>query len=423
VTAVYTASEGTWYGEEGDYLSHEDLLFAVIVQLWQLQRTRWSPKTKTWRDRPNFAMQEAGSASGAAEPPIRVLVITLGGDREKYIREHLEKVGGFEVYTSPGVPSRSLRTKAGLLAAAVECGLFEEDGSRRLPAPAPDANVSVVNPEYTFDDFWKDCRSINRQRAVLGCLFAHIRALKFAHSAIPGGADVVMEDNVRFLKKPFESARRIRSLQRQAPNARARLFAFGGPDSVIEELYSLGSKMSSTGKFCEFLFSNSEFRRRGKSQADVTGGESSAESGEIPVNTPVQGRGAPLVWGCFAYWVHPQVLSRFISQLQAGLPGSLLNKRNKRQKTFSIRPIDKILYDFGLPGGRNSDELTESTESRAVVSLEPCCYRAPMLPSTCSTSTDEFTALVSSLLSHSSPAGLIHRNYDAGFCCASASVM
>ena len=33
VTAVYTASEGTWYGEEGEYLSHEDLLFAVIVQL------------------------------------------------------------------------------------------------------------------------------------------------------------------------------------------------------------------------------------------------------------------------------------------------------------------------------------------------------------------------------------------------------
>ncbi len=348
---------------------------------------------------------------GAAEPRrlVRALVITLGGDRQRAISQHLAAVGGFQVFFCPGVPSRSIRSKDGLREAAEECGLFAapaSDGSGVVGATAESTagEPSEGHPHsYTFDNFWRDCRSISRQRAVLACLFAHVRALKHARD-IPGGVDVVFEDNVRFFRHPGKSAARIRQLQAATPDAVVRLFGFGGPDSIVRELFAAAAAAPSASSqtssppsfpFTKFLFSRSAFRRTGVQpavggDADAGGGAgddggddgdgsggpdraAGAEGGEDDhdIGTSnvgggggggggssssggggsgsARGRGVPLVWGCFAYWVHGSVLRTFLDRLRAGLPGSLLSKRNKRQKTFSVRPFDKILYDFGLP--------------------------------------------------------------------------
>eukprot|EP00750_Incisomonas_marina_P005324 INCI13905.3.p1 GENE.INCI13905.3~~INCI13905.3.p1 ORF type:complete len:380 (+),score=47.57 INCI13905.3:237-1376(+) len=331
--------------------------------------------------------------------PVRAVVITLGGERERLIREHLEQVGGFEVFFSLGVAARELRTKEGLRKAAIECGLFDDNQQQNENTDDSDATSDGNHSrnEYDFERLWRDCRSINRQRAVLGCLLAHVRALKYANS-IPGGVDVVFEDNVRFLKKPGASAARIRSLQSQSPGALVRLYGFGAPETIVKSLFTAAG----SHHVADFLFTPAKSQLPDDQLHTET---CSNEKCDAMSEKGLQ-RGAPLVWGCFAYWVHPSVLERYLHTLRAQLPTSLLHKRNKRQKTYSVRPFDKVLFDFGLPRtvfqaqADVPQDVCDSQQPRtAVVALRPCCYRAPMLPS------------------------LIHRNYDAGFCAASEKTM
>ena len=363
---------------------------------------------------PAGADATVGSQQPGEFKPIRALVITLGGEREKIIRQHFEAVGGFELHFSQGVPSRSVRTKQGLKTAIDECGLFggnsnsDTTTSRGGCGGRADSSVSrgsvgdgetvtsasttsgTTPEEYTFENLWRDCRSINRQRAVLACLLAHVRALKRAQE-IPGGIDVIFEDNVRFLRAPLESARRIRELQKQSPDASVRLFGFGAPDSITEHLFAAAGKGAT---MAPFLFGRKPLQTpsvdtdagtqastaRGHGVSTASSEESTAtgaasRESEIESEPMAVVRGKPLVWGCFAYWVHSLVLERFLLRLRSELPLSLLFKRNKRQKCYHIRPFDKILFEFGLP------ERLGPSPRQAVVSLKPCCYRAPMLPS------------------------------------------
>lgn len=103
----------------------------------------------------------------------------------------------FEVHFHPGVPSRSLRNKEGLLTAAYECGILTEDPRDTFLAGKKSSQPSEWNDLDYPSELWKKGKSLNRERSVLACLMAHLNAMRFA---VENGFDVILEDNVRMAK-------------------------------------------------------------------------------------------------------------------------------------------------------------------------------------------------------------------------------
>ena len=164
---------------------------------------------------------------------LRVLIISMGGERQETLRQlfssSTELQRDFEPPVfSPGVSSRSLRSRFECLRIAHQVGLIPEAEWQAIRAAKDDGRYDNV-PERFFDclegvpvtqgrrgseadvalhysvEFWRKAKTLNRGRGVLGCLFAHILALE---TFTTEGFDILLEDNVRL---PIEEcATRIR---------------------------------------------------------------------------------------------------------------------------------------------------------------------------------------------------------------------
>ena len=164
---------------------------------------------------------------------LRVLIISMGGERQETLRQlfssstELQREFEPPVF-SPGVSSRSLRSRFECLRIAHQVGLIPEAEWQAIQAAKDDGRYEKV-PERFFDclegvpvtqgrrgseadvalhysvEFWRKAKTLNRGRGVLGCLFAHILALE---TFTTEGFDILLEDNVRLPIQ--ECATRIR---------------------------------------------------------------------------------------------------------------------------------------------------------------------------------------------------------------------
>ena len=125
------------------------------------------------------------SSCSAPPPPLRILAITLGGDREAALRRmfaSLPDSDSIHLGISPGVRAEeAFATEASAVAAATSCGLIR------------DAKVD----RGWIEDFCKRVRGlVPSEKRVLACFFAHLMAMR---RAVSEGWDVVIEDNVRVM--------------------------------------------------------------------------------------------------------------------------------------------------------------------------------------------------------------------------------
>mmetsp|Transcript_19295 Transcript_19295/g.46602 ORF Transcript_19295/g.46602 Transcript_19295/m.46602 type:complete len:526 (+) Transcript_19295:184-1761(+) len=196
----------------------------------------------------NLQNHQLPSNSTDPKPPrrrrkLRVLVVTLGGERQKQIEQMFyddpRLSENFEPPTfSPGVTSRQLRSRYSFFEAAARAGLLPEQEWTMIQKAYSD----VVGPDPTktkkerhaidlatwlkdvpittdgrrgspadlelhySEEFWRKAKTLNRGRAVLACVFAHLIAMKTfvesderngANGDTSGGFDAILEDNVR----------------------------------------------------------------------------------------------------------------------------------------------------------------------------------------------------------------------------------
>ena len=187
---------------------------------------------------------------------LRVLVITLGGERRKYIEEMFADPVLAESFEAPvfseGVSSRSIRNRIGFFRAAHKAGLLPIQEWEAISSRARDENEHPERfrgqrTESFFDcldtvpvttggrrgssedvklhysvELWRKAKGINRGRSVLACVFAHLIAIqRFVDAnananaaengdgAAAGGFDLILEDNVR--TPPRSCAGRVRA--------------------------------------------------------------------------------------------------------------------------------------------------------------------------------------------------------------------
>ncbi len=251
--------------------------------------------------------------------PIRVLCVTLGGTRRAEIeRRFAGRLGEsgegsegaaaeFELQFVDGVPQRDLRSRAGLLRTLRSVGLLSEEGSV-LPPDAADEGVGQASGNDLEQRCWLAMRHLNRDRAVLACVLAHLRAMRIA---VEEGWDVILEDNTRGAM--HLAAQRIRECAENSPEAHLRYYAYGGRAGEIYEWLSNGSD-----------------------------GERVALPWPRQRVEEMQGKEMDVIWGTLCYSISKAGYEEICNWLRRGLPHSLAWSPRRQKKQFA-RPIDKIM--------------------------------------------------------------------------------
>lgn len=230
-------------------------------------------------------------------------------------------------------------------------------------------------------ELWRKAKTLNRDRGVLACTFAHLRAMKTlvgecnenntdldgSRDENNGGYDFILEDNVRAFVGIGEESRAasnriwdIIEASNEAPSeCHMRYYGWLGSQPNLAWIYdnhiprsafnpsSLENTGPETGECTIFPLpvragDDSEL---GKDDSLVV--QSYETSCQAPqFTTP----GGTAVWGTFAYTVSSVAHRTLISLLQNDV-GSVLWK-GKRMRCYLAKPIDKILprhveTDFG----------------------------------------------------------------------------
>jgi len=165
---------------------------------------------------------------------LKVLVITMGGDRKKNIEDMFSSPAMAEHFEPPtfseGVSSRYIRNRFNFFKVANDAGLLPEQEWKTLLECTNDGRYYGKPTERFFDcladvevtkgrqgssedtkihysvELWRKAKAINRGRSVLACVFAHLIAMKTF--VADGTFDLILEDNVRI--DPKRCPRRVR---------------------------------------------------------------------------------------------------------------------------------------------------------------------------------------------------------------------
>eukprot|EP00037_Helgoeca_nana_P019924 m.196244 g.196244 ORF g.196244 m.196244 type:complete len:625 (-) comp25054_c0_seq5:2036-3910(-) len=391
-----------------------------------------------------------GDSGGAKVPdsgkPVRVLCITLGGERQTLIQNMFDEIEGFEVGFHSGVTSRSVRSRSGLEIEAVAIGLVDEEIGVELPVVIRERSAaarSVLGDEapasmVTRDCLWQLGRKLGRDRATLSCLFAHVGAVI---RAVTEGWDVIIEDSARVFNgaAPLSSASLIRTGAAQSPGADLRLYGYSGSVDQLDALYTNHVPMHGGPQHGSVsdrpdtiqcvvplpvvpLVSDPGPPGCGISPSGAAGGDSGrgipgnidtvddAGSGACAVANgeaalAEESTAAPkrvtasydVFFGMFGYIVSRRGAKRLLLSLRADV-GSIL-WRPKRSKTARVKPVDRVIPRrlLYLPPGGVRGVPADAPVLSAVILSRPALFRAPMLRST------------------------MHAKWDAPACCATAA--
>lgn len=360
--------------------------------------------------------------------PLRLLIISMGGPRQDYLRQLISQYPDdfCPPVFSPGIPSRSLRSRTSFLETVGTMGLLpqaeweavqqnsatanlEDDVFQDIPLSNGSRRGSPADLKVHYTtELWQKAKTINRGRAVLACALAHLRAMKTFVEA-EEAFDVLLEDNVRL--SPEHSAERIRAAARVSREY-SRTY---GAECHLRYLGWLGSTMNlqwmhesyiplqcfrdgdrndcgypieptvvrfpQTSDIDEYLLAKQAQLAEGNGDSSPRTKVQNQDVKPDPHNKHHTTPGGTPIWGTYAYWVSKRAYEHLWNVLRHDV-GALLWK-SKRQRYYTVKPIDKILPRHVLQQfGKHSVH----------VATHPSFFRAPMLTST------------------------IHKQWDAGFC-------
>jgi hypothetical protein len=347
---------------------------------------------------------------------LRVLIITLGGERRKVLESTFRDsllAADFYVDFAPGIPSRELRTRESFFRHCAAAGLLPADEWEALqtafktPQFQKSSNTTLwdclevipiasgrrgsdydVSLHYSVE-LWRKAKTVNRGRAVLACALAHLVALR---RLVMEDFDILLEDNVRL---PVETVADrmwdcIRESGQQQPDicctepsahaAKCHMRYFGWLGSIPNLKWIYTSHVhkhdpSSATVPCPTPQDIDADLASGTQHSDETNDDSS-ETDESRNAIPNIGTkdltkpGGNPVWGTYSYWISKEAYQTIMHTLQNDV-GALLWK-SKRMRYYQVKPIDKIV-----------PRAIRSSFGDAAVQLarQPAFFRAPMLTS------------------------------------------
>lgn len=343
---------------------------------------------------------------------LRPLVISMGGERRDSIEAMFATMSDeFEAPAfSPGIPSRSLRSRQQFLKIAHEVGLVPDaeweaiEAAEKLPEyqERPDLlfqclkNVPVTKGRKGSDsdvqlhfsvELWQKAKGVNRGRSIIACLFAHLRAMK---RCVQDGYDFILEDNVR--APPEECAQRIwetidASQEWQQTNGEeCHLRYYGWLGSLPNLHWVLNTHAPRTGFIRESTVGDTEEVSPQRSifpfpivedfdlsPEDTEAVDEDEHSEAAMPHQPTFGHkkpGGTAIWGAYAYWISEQGFESLVEELRMDA-GAMLWK-GKRMRAYVVKPVDKVL----------PRKVTASFGRSSIhVSARPAFFRAPMLTS------------------------------------------
>lgn len=337
----------------------------------------------------------------------------MGGSRQESMKQLFASMpNDFEPPVfSPGIPSRSLRNRFEFLRIAHEVGLIP-DAEWSAIESAKDAHphtfwnclndVPVTSGRKGSDsdvklhysvELWQKAKGVNRGRAILACLLAHLRAMK---RCVDDGYDFILEDNVR--APPDECAERIwesidasEEWKRANEDKQCHLRYYGWLGSLPNLHWILNTHVDRTSFAREGSDDDDEEEEGAESSRatifpfpitqdfDQAPEDSEAvdeqhgEENSAPLHLSTSGHqkpGGTPIWGAYAYWVSEQGLSSLLEALRMDV-GAMLWK-GKRMRAYVVKPIDKVL----------PRQIMASLDRSCIhVTTRPAFFRAPMLTS------------------------------------------
>jgi hypothetical protein len=347
---------------------------------------------------------------------LRVMIISMGGERQRvmeriFAEPHMQEQ--FEPPTfSPGIPSRSIRNRNDFFRVAHEAGLIPDGPEWTALQLAADDPYYKEHADRFFDclcdipvvqegrrgspqdtsihysrELWRKAKALNRGRAVLACLLAHLIGLR---EFVAQGFDLLLEDNVRLPVK--DCARRIWEgihaseewCQRDGISCHFRYTGFLGSISNLRWIYQWHiSRCGFTRESAEpgrsectvFPFPTAHDIDQYLADDEL---ESATEfeknddrrTGKLSATKDDRKPGGNPVWGCYGYWISKEGYQAVLAVLRSDV-GAMLWK-GKRNRHYSVKPVDKI-----LPRQIMSLFGTESVH----IPTHPTVFRAPMLTS------------------------------------------
>jgi hypothetical protein len=267
-------------------------------------------------------VKQWSSTSSAPPPtPLRLLCVTLGGPRQERMKILFESNPDFHLTFISGIQQRQLRSRKGLIDALRAVNILDS------------SNPDPVKEE----ECWRAMRHLNRDRGVLACTLAHIKAMALCAK---GDYDAIVEDNICGPISIGISANRMRSMIAATPSADARYFAYSGRGTEIVQWQQ------------ELLLSNAQ--------------QQQTFAGWPTTTLPDEGKKVSILWGTLAYKTSDRAYQTIMREIQMDLPGSLAFQL-KRAKNHTAKPIDKIIPRF----------LTKNNYNIAVI-VQPAFFRAPV---------------------------------------------
>ena len=334
-------------------------------------------------------------SDGMKRRRLRPLVITMGSERQAYIMELFRQPqmrDSFEEPAfTPGVPSRSLRTRSEFFRLAYEAGL--------LPRAEWEAIEQAVNnpkyklhPDWFFEclegvpvtqgrkgsphdlnlhfsvELWRKAKGINRGRSVLACCFAHLLAMK---KCVQGGYDFILEDNVRAppelcAERIWETIDASEELSRSSGNTcHMRYYGWlGSRPNLKWTLSTFAPREGYPIDGCRVFPFPVTADIGDPDEANVLSDD------ELLETTGHTKPGGTPIWGAYAYSVSKEGYKEVLKNLQSDV-GALLWK-GKRMRAYIAKPVDKIIpRQIMATFGRDSIHVT----------AQPAFFRAPMLTS------------------------------------------
>lgn len=342
---------------------------------------------------------------------LRVIIITMGGERQKYMEELFQNPSmarDFEtpVFFSPGVPSRRLRNRVEFFRIAHQAGLVPDEEWNAIE----EASLNPIYLKHTdrffeclgavpvaegrrgsrYDvklhysvELWRKARTVNRGRAVLGCLLAHLIALK---RFVSEDFDVILEDNAR--APPEDCARRIwETIEASEENFKQigvqchfRYVGWLGSIPNLRWIYERhvrktlvphGGETNDRAPCSVFPFPRTQDVTEDlTSQAWASLDDIEGPDDGVGSKTASRQPGGNAVWGCYGYWISKDAYEQVLETLQSDV-GSILWK-GKRARFYSVKPVDKVLPRLVMTlFGHRSVQLP----------THPSFFRAPMLTS------------------------------------------
>lgn len=279
-------------------------------------------------------MSEFSAANGK---PLRILCITLGGIRQERMERIFSNSPDFQVSFVSGIQQRQLRSRKGLIDALTSVNL--------LPTPS-DATKE--------EECWRAMRHLNRDRAVLACTLAHLKAMAICAQE---DYDVICEDSICGPVESGIAAQRLRTMIAATPDADVRYFAYGGRATEIRqwqhEIKQQQQQLLSTST-SPLLPPCTPWPIKILPNEDGS------------ANTTGDGRKASILWGTMAYKTSDRAYRTILAEIQQDLPGSLAFQL-KRAKNHTAKPIDKIIPRFCI---KNNYSIK--------VSIQPSFFRSPI---------------------------------------------